>query len=791
MPKITYKTKCKDPCQLRSPVTNRCVRPPSSPAFMKLKRTLEADPRAGYKLIRKKQRLSKEQAADVAIDWIMGPAGIPSKCIDSEGKKAMRKQKKEAKNLIPEGYKSILKKKKKATTAKAFLNMKKVHKPKAIPKITKDKKSKAPPKKKAKLMQDIAIESVGKAPKMEIDADSMPNIFDLTGLPAMAAADPLEHQTYLCGYMAKSGITRMLFYHGTGTGKTISALYATHCLLTRLKEKNLIGHGKVVEHVLIIAPTANSAVFKEEQANKVLIAWPKEIKVDYITHSEFARDMAAKGGKRKYSAAYYSKSIIIIDEAHEYSVPPEVAFKKMPAKVKYIFRATQHAPFVFLLTATPTQNYPSDFVILHMILANREGDRSIYDRYYKLKTDLDALRASSDGRDFKDFMHEFKKAVNVPDKWHALLHDVQCQISLLRDSGELMLPLVCHDKHMMPDKFRFYEKNEHIKKAVIKLNDSILHDKGVNAFKINERQLSSQIVIPGAQPIFSEKMKSVAKYAMMIASTGRKVVIYCDLVGSGADAAMNLLKQYKTDPALKPSDSAKENFTRDDDEMGKFFEKERRHIAKKKDKKALDMSPKPKKTSGTLPLLTGYDFSDIEVSIITGSVSGKVKKAGELSERSRVVKKFNDEIAADGSVKDRKKMKKVIIISSAAARSLELKNTSVIFLLQPPWSYATYQQAIGRVIRNKSHSALPEEFRNVAVYRCSSVVKDPKTGSDISVDDRIYQLYKMKKLANRYFRHELKELSVETSLENHKTSCYSPKRHGKKSPKVFMKEIRE
>lgn len=364
-------------------------------------------------------------------------------------------------------------------------------------------------------------------------------------------------------------------------------------------------------------------------------------------------------------------------------------------------------------------------------------------------------------------------------------------MSLLADDKQIKLPLVSHDADMMPGKFRFYEPDGPIKTAVLRLNDNLMAAKNINAFKINERQLAQQVVITdetGKQsPVFSLKMKAVAKYAMMMASTGRKVVIYCDLVGSGADAVRDLLNQYKRDPNLKPSASDITDFERDDREVGEFFVKERARKDKKKDK-VLDGTPV--KVKRDLPTIGGYDLSDIEVSIITGDVSGSTKKPGEQSERSRVVQKFNDEIDADGTVKDRRKMKKVIVISSAASRSLELKNASAIFLLQPPWSFATYQQAIGRVIRNRSHSALPKEYRNVVVYRCASVVKDPSSGKDISVDERIYQLYKMKKLANRYFRHELADLSIEKSLSKGKTKCYNPTKHGKKTTTVYMKEIR-
>ena len=67
---------------------------------------------------------------------------------------------------------------------------------------------------------------------------------------------------------------------------------------------------------------------------------------------------------------------------------------------------------------------------------------------------------------------------------------------------------------------------------------------------------------------------------------------------------------------------------------------------------------------------------------------------------------------------------KVVIMSPVASEGLSFKNIREIHILDPWYHLNTTEQAIGRAIRNCSHSSLPLEERNVSVMLHSAILPD-------------------------------------------------------------------
>lgn len=67
---------------------------------------------------------------------------------------------------------------------------------------------------------------------------------------------------------------------------------------------------------------------------------------------------------------------------------------------------------------------------------------------------------------------------------------------------------------------------------------------------------------------------------------------------------------------------------------------------------------------------------------------------------------------------------KIILISPVAGEGLSFKNMREMHVLDPWYHLNNQEQAIGRAIRNCSHSSLPLEERNVTVYLHSTVYPD-------------------------------------------------------------------
>ena len=60
---------------------------------------------------------------------------------------------------------------------------------------------------------------------------------------------------------------------------------------------------------------------------------------------------------------------------------------------------------------------------------------------------------------------------------------------------------------------------------------------------------------------------------------------------------------------------------------------------------------------------------------------------------------------------------KILIITRAGGEGLDLKGTNNVILMEPNWNKETDEQIIGRGIRYKSHSHLPEKLRYTNVYK--------------------------------------------------------------------------
>jgi SNF2 family DNA or RNA helicase len=104
---------------------------------------------------------------------------------------------------------------------------------------------------------------------------------------------------------------------------------------------------------------------------------------------------------------------------------------------------------------------------------------------------------------------------------------------------------------------------------------------------------------------------------------------------------------------------------------------------------------------------------------------------------------------------------KVIFISSAGGEGLDLKGTSSVVIMEPHWHTRRLDQVIGRAIRYKSHSHLPENERHVDVYNL--VLRKPEQyrhRERASVDVVLYKLAKKKDNKIQDFYNILKQVSI-------------------------------
>lgn len=110
---------------------------------------------------------------------------------------------------------------------------------------------------------------------------------------------------------------------------------------------------------------------------------------------------------------------------------------------------------------------------------------------------------------------------------------------------------------------------------------------------------------------------------------------------------------------------------------------------------------------------------------------------------------------------------KILLITKAAGEGLDLKRSNAIFILDPPWNEAALEQAIGRVIRYKSHVDLPPKDRYVEVYTLFNVkpewYMDANPGAHRSADSIIKELIDIKREATKKIIDDLGRYSIESN----------------------------
>lgn len=108
------------------------------------------------------------------------------------------------------------------------------------------------------------------------------------------------------------------------------------------------------------------------------------------------------------------------------------------------------------------------------------------------------------------------------------------------------------------------------------------------------------------------------------------------------------------------------------------------------------------------------ELPHLRIAYITGSQSKK--------KRAEIVSRYN----RDGV--------DVLFISKAGGEGLDLKGTRQMILMESGWNENTERQVIGRGVRFKSHSHLPQDQQEVIVYKLHHIKKDEDVERIMSPD---------------------------------------------------------
>jgi superfamily II DNA or RNA helicase len=617
---------------------------------------------------------------------------------------------------------------------------------------------------------------------------------------------PKDFQTRLCKYMKESGLKRLLLLHGTGMGKTYSVVFAIYCLLKAMIQTKSPGLERI-KRIVFVTVEANFTAFDRARAqlSREYPAIPPG-NITTITHGNLIANYATKAR----SAERYGGSIMVVDEAHEFA---SSVFKagEPSLKGKAILDATQHAEFVFLLTATPAKNKVSDFYILHKILSmDYKADKTHtagagnVEKKWKVKkpsllaTYRESFRyenvALSNWSGSEEYLgnlkrpkgeslvegEEFEEGDDTSENmWfetgmfkHDSPYNLYCQISVVPGATQAdpTRPVLFEDSEVLnfeehnPQYVKEFKrvwfkerggKQEGFKQAqrivslVAKIKQPLTPERREELDRAGARLPKNQKYDPVNLTVYPDKTIFSAMLAVVMAACNKKVVIYADFVENGVTMFIDLMNRIMVKMEQR------------DLERLRLIMRKRLEVVEP------DMVESGVDVKGEYANVLRGDIRDV-ARIRVFSVVGGVEKGDKEAQ----VNGFNDEIEKvrdeEGREHNRLRlpenpdMHKIMVVSGAGGVGAEFLNVNHMIMLSPPWSTAKYLQARGRVDRTRSHEALRPDQRYLVIYKAITNVEHK--GKMLSMEGIIYESLEHKEEDIFKFYSDLLEgLSIERS----------------------------
>ena len=194
-----------------------------------------------------------------------------------------------------------------------------------------------------------------------------------------------KHQLSVSNQLVKT--RGVITVHSVGTGKTLTAISASQCLLNK----------GIVENIIVITPTSLQKNFITQALQYGLIQ--KQIDTYYTFYTIQGITNAIENSK----VSNPSGSLIVIDEAHNLRTMGGSRFDSIN---KYAKKASK----VLLLTATPLINYPSDIINL---ISLATGNKPISQDKFNIM--IENKNKTEFKEYIKDIFNFYLKDSNIPD----------------------------------------------------------------------------------------------------------------------------------------------------------------------------------------------------------------------------------------------------------------------------------------------------------------------------------------------------------------------------------------
>ena len=551
-----------------------------------------------------------------------------------------------------------------------------------------------------------------------------------------------EHQEAALTYFMSNDAARgMLLFHGTGSGKTLTAIAIAEMF-------------KSYREVVVLAPKSLHDNFRKELKRFTNNNVKSQSRYSYISSN--ASNMIDKlettidpltGSEIK--KLKLENKFIIIDEAHNLLVAMSNGSKGATALYDKLMRA-KNCKILFLTASGIVNTFYEVIPCLNICkgyIKTEDGDNvtlfpESYEDFIKYFVDEKNLKLKNQNKLRNRMMGLVSYKGNLferkVDNFHTSLKE-----TIKQDLYPDRLPIVVSLIRMSNIQYSAYEQAREkerleTRQAIIGSNDNgkiILNrykgglerittnpylfdpESAINgvfggelqkasnfskstSYRIKSRQLSN-IYWPEGTKVDYKNIKEYSPKLFKIGSRlerGRKAIIYSNFVRSGIDPTAEYLE----------------------------------HLGYKR----------------YIP----HETTEDSISGYYGIYSGDVKP----DDRTATLNEYNDTNSP----------LTVLLISSSGAEGLSSKGTRDVHILEPYWNWERSLQVMARAIRYKSHEHLPEKDRNVQVYIYLAIApKDVKT-TELSTDMNMFTQAAKKYEMNEQMIKLMASVSVECDKFN-------------------------
>ena len=587
----------------------------------------------------------------------------------------------------------------------------------------------------------------------------------------------------------------ILLFHGTGVGKSCSAVSIAEGYLPELrkigKKAYVLLNPSVKESFrknIFFKPKLDSPDVEEQctrdtYLKNVKITDKNKVKAgriidnqinqgyEFLGYLQFANTLEKKTERimkrtdlndddkkkriTKYIHQIYSDSVIIIDEVHNIKESAgEKDSKKITQALELVLKHAENVKLI-LLTATPMFDTPQEIVyILNLLLLNER-------------------RGKMDENLF------FKKDVLLDDKLDLFRYKIQGLVSYVRGENPIFFPAKVYPQNVIPYSKMPVKKIVNDEEVILKKEERISNLKLVPAPMGSEQQAIYEKVLEQDKDSFRLSTLSCSN-VVFPTSDDELSTKFGNLGFETLFESIDEKGEVMRKKGLKSRPVEGFNFDEFVENIDKYSGKISAILENIKQSKGIVFIYSRFLWSGVIPIAfclekLGFNRFGTGGNLLTGITPNNKMKTKDLQNPRYIIitgdQAFNSESIYKRYLEIEKDNKngsevKVILGTESAAEGLDFKMLREVHILEPFFHLSKNDQVVGRGIRRCSHTLLDFKDRNVMVYQYASVKRgeEDKAQYTETVDLDLYRNAEQKDKKVAKVTYELKKNSVDCEI---------------------------